>query len=43
MAMAYWFHGQILGRVVAEMDEGSVDLEHWDAVSFEVVSVLLRP
>jgi hypothetical protein len=43
MATAYWFHGQILGRVVAEMDEGIVDLEHWDALSYEVISTILRP
>jgi hypothetical protein len=34
-------HGQILGRVVAEMDEGIVDLEQWDALSFEAVSMIL--
>jgi AcrR family transcriptional regulator len=43
MATAYWVHGQILGRVVAEMDEGFVDLEHWDALSYEVISTILRP
>ena len=43
IATAYWFHGQILGRVVAEMDEGIVDLEHWDALSYEVISTILRP
>lgn len=43
MATAYWLHGQILGRVVAEMDEGFVDLEHWDALSYEVISTILRP
>jgi AcrR family transcriptional regulator len=41
LATAYWLHGQILGRVVAEMDEGIVDLEQWDALSFEVVSMIL--
>jgi hypothetical protein len=41
LATAYWLHGQILGRVVAEMDEGIVDLEQWDALSFEVVSTIL--
>ena len=41
LATAYWLHGQILGRVVAEMDEGVVDLEHWDALSFEMVSAIL--
>ena len=43
MATAYWFHGQILGRVVAEMDDGIVDLEHWDALSYELISTILRP
>ena len=43
MATAYWFHGQILGRVVAEMDDGVVDLEQWDALSYEVISTILRP
>ena len=41
MATSYWLHGQILGRVVAEMDEGIVDLEQWDALSFEAVSMIL--
>ena len=41
LATAYWLHGQILGRVVAEMDESVVDLEHWDALSFEMVSTIL--
>lgn len=43
IATAYWFHGQILGRVVAEMDDGIVDLEQWDALSYEVISTILRP
>lgn len=43
MAMAYWMHGQINGRVVAEMDYGCIDLEKWDAISFEAVLSLLRP
>ena len=37
MAIAYWLHGQIIGRVVAEMDPGHVDLAQWDKVSFEAV------
>ena len=41
LATAYWIHGQILGRVVAEMDDGEVDLEHWDALSFEMVHTIL--
>jgi AcrR family transcriptional regulator len=43
VATSYWLHGQILGRVVAEMDDGIVDLEQWDALSFEVISTILRP
>lgn len=43
MAAAYWLHGQINGRVVAEMDPGAIDLDAWDAISFEVVFTLLRP
>ena len=37
MAIAYWLHGQIIGRVVAEMNPGHVDLAQWDKVSFEAV------
>jgi len=43
MATAYWLHGQINGRVVAEMDPGAVDFAAWDAISFEMVFALLRP
>ena len=44
MATAYWLHGQIIGRVVAEMDPGHVDLAQWDKVSFEaVLSLMLAP
>ncbi|CAB4670035.1 unannotated protein [freshwater metagenome] len=43
MATAYWLHGQINGRVVAEMDEGSIDLAHWDEVSFDAIFSLIRP
>ena len=44
MATAYWLHGQIIGRAVAEMDPGHVDLAQWDKVSFEaVLGVLLAP
>jgi len=44
MATAYWLHGQIIGRTVAEMDPGHVDLAEWDKVSFEaVLGVLLAP
>ena len=41
MAIAYWLHGQIIGRVVAEMDPGHVDLAQWDKVSFEAVLGLM--
>ena len=43
MAMAYWMHGQINGRVIAEMDQGCIDLEKWNEISFEAVLSLLRP
>jgi AcrR family transcriptional regulator len=44
MAIAYWLHGQIIGRVVAEMDPGHVDLAQWDKVSFEaVLGMILSP
>ena len=43
-AIAYWLHGQILGRTVAEMDPGHVDLAQWDKVSFEaVLGLMLSP
>ena len=43
MATAYWLHGQIIGRTVAEMDPGFVDLAQWDKVSFEAVIALMLP
>jgi AcrR family transcriptional regulator len=44
MAIAYWLHGQIIGRTVAEMDPGHVDLAQWDKVSFEaVLGMILSP
>ena len=44
MATAYWLHGQIVGRAVAEMDPGHVDLAQWDKVSFEaVLGLMLSP
>ena len=44
MATAYWLHGQVIGRTVAEMDPGHVDLAQWDKVSFEaVLSLMLAP
>ncbi len=33
LASAYWIVGQIMGRVVAEMDQDRVNLEHWDVSS----------
>lgn len=33
LASAYWIVGQIMGRVVAEMDQDRVNLEHWDEAS----------
>ena len=43
-ATAYWLHGQIVGRAVAEMDPGHVDLAQWDKVSFEaVLGLMLSP
>ena len=43
MAVAYWLHGQINGRVVAEMDEGCIDLAKWDEISFDAIFSLIRP
>ena len=44
MGTAYWLHGQIIGRVVAEMDPGQVDFAEWDKVSFEaVLGLILAP
>jgi AcrR family transcriptional regulator len=43
LATAYWLHGQINGRVVAEMDNGCLDLAKWDEVSFDAIFSLIRP
>jgi AcrR family transcriptional regulator len=43
MATAYWLHGQINGRVIAEMDEGCIDLAIWDEISFDAIFSLIRP
>ena len=44
MATAYWLHGQIIGRAVAEMDQGHIDLTKWDKVSFDaVLGLMLAP
>ena len=41
LATAYWINGQILGRVMAEMNQGQVDLEKWNAVSEAAILHLL--
>jgi len=33
LASAYWIVGQIMGRVVAEMDQGRVNLDQWNNIS----------
>jgi len=44
MAIAYWLHGQIIGRVVAEMNPGHVDLAQRDKVTIEaVLGMILSP
>jgi AcrR family transcriptional regulator len=43
MAVAYWLHGQINGRVIAEMDDGRIDLAKWDEISFDAIFSLIRP
>lgn len=43
LAAAYWLHGQINGRVVAEMDKDRVDLSKWDDISFDAIFRMLRP
>jgi AcrR family transcriptional regulator len=41
LAAAYWFNGQILGRVMVEMDKGRVDLDKWNHVSETAVLYFL--
>lgn len=41
LAAAYWINGQILGRVMAEMDKERVDLDKWNSVSETAVSYFL--
>ena len=41
LATAYWINGQILGRVMAEMNQSQVDLEKWNAVSEAAILHLL--
>jgi AcrR family transcriptional regulator len=42
LALAYWTHGQIIGRVVAEMDDGAVDFKAWDQISIESIFAAIR-
>ncbi len=42
MALAYWAHGQIIGRVVAEMDKGVVDFAEWDKISLDAMIGVIR-
>jgi poly-gamma-glutamate capsule biosynthesis protein CapA/YwtB (metallophosphatase superfamily) len=41
LAAAYWINGQILGRVMAEMDKDRVDLDKWNQVSETAVLYFL--
>ena len=41
LAAAYWINGQILGRVMAEMDKERVDLDQWNYVSETAVLYFL--
>lgn len=41
LAAAYWINGQILGRVMAEMDKDRVDLDKWNYVSETAVLYFL--
>lgn len=43
LVVSYWLHGQINGRVIAEMDEGAIDLAKWDEISFDAIFSLIRP
>jgi hypothetical protein len=42
LALAYWTHGQIIGRVVAEMDDGVVDYAEWDKISIDAMLGVIR-
>lgn len=42
LALAYWAHGQIIGRVVAEMDDGVVDFAEWDKISIDAMLGVIR-
>ncbi|MEI6743709.1 MAG: TetR/AcrR family transcriptional regulator [bacterium] len=37
LATAYWINGQILGRVMAEMNRSQVNLEQWNTVSEDAI------
>ena len=41
LAAAYWINGQILGRVMAEMDKDRVDLDKWNQISETAVLYFL--
>ncbi len=41
LAAAYWINGQILGRVMAEMDKDQVDLSKWNQISETAVLYFL--
>jgi AcrR family transcriptional regulator len=41
LAAAYWLNGQILGRVMAEMDKDRVDLDKWNQISETAVLYFL--
>lgn len=41
LAAAYWVNGQILGRVMAEMDKERVDLDKWNQISETAVLYFL--
>jgi AcrR family transcriptional regulator len=41
LAAAYWINGQILGRVMAEMDKEQVDLDKWNQISETAVMYFL--
>lgn len=40
-AIAYWINGMMTGRILAEMDNGAVDMAEWDLVAEELVLALL--
>ena len=37
LSMAYWFIGQLNGRVIAEMNSSTVNMGDWDKISIEAV------